>query len=605
MSGYETIFTDISQELLNNNNYCEQKIIQNFNKLPELKIKINNIEITALIDSGAQVEAIQEQWFIDNYDKLGEVQILPLSNTCIKTAIGNKSKLIRQQTLLSVNIAGVVDDVNFFIVPKLSRHCILGINLLKAYKCILNFQEENIILNMYSPETDKYLQHTMELCAIDIQHSATIDEFQKTVREIETINEDLEINELSIKMDKQFISIIKQLPKLQGDDDKFKNIIKKVQENNSEEYKRRYLIRNNILYRKDKQQWKIYVPAGVKREMISDIHTKYGHGGIKRTTELFKEAFTADQLTRTTRDIIRNCDRCQRCKDNNRMLKGETTAIVPQGKGELLSLDYYGPLVTSTSGVRYILVMVDHFTKYVKLYALRRATTQATLRKLREYIQIQGKPLSVLTDNGTQFTSSGWISGLEELDIKARYTAIRNPCTNLAERINRQLGNLFRIYMRDAHTGWARQLKTIEACINESYHETIEMTPHQAHFGQPPIRSWTKYIDQDLIMPERDADTQEIYLKIKTKRQKEAEKVNRRMTLTEFQLGEKVLLRNTAISDAVNKIIAKFCDLYEGPYVIVRKFGRSTYELAHNGDLNRIRGRFNVRMIKKYYEGAT
>ena len=64
-------------------------------------------------------------------------------------------------------------------------------------------------------------------------------------------------------------------------------------------------------------------------------------------------------------------------------------------------MDYYGPLLTSTSGVKYILVVVDNFTKYVKLYTMKKATTAITLNKLKLYIQEVGKPKSILTDNGT------------------------------------------------------------------------------------------------------------------------------------------------------------------------------------------------------------
>lgn len=66
------------------------------NKCPEIKIKLNNIEVTALIDSGSQLNAISELWYINNKEKLGKVEILNLSNTNVKGALGNKSKLIKK-----------------------------------------------------------------------------------------------------------------------------------------------------------------------------------------------------------------------------------------------------------------------------------------------------------------------------------------------------------------------------------------------------------------------------------------------------------------------------------------------------------------------------
>ena len=43
---------------------------------------------------------------------------------------------------------------------------------------------------------------------------------------------------------------------------------------------------------------------------------------------------------------------------------------------------------------------------------------------------------------------------LTNLEIKRKYTAIRNPCMNLAERMNRQLGNIFPVLVGGHHTKW-------------------------------------------------------------------------------------------------------------------------------------------------------
>lgn len=196
--------------------------------------------------------------------------------------------------------------------------------------------------------------------------------------------------------------------------------------------------------------------------MIQDIHKTYGHGGVQCTSKLFKECFTPDHTLKYIKEIISKCNVCQRCKDNNQKNLGETKAIVPTAKGELINCDYYGPLVTSTAGVRYIFVMVNNFTKFIKLYAMKKATTRATINRVRQYVQTFGTPNMILTDNGTQFTMEKWTKGLADKGIKPKLTAIRNPRTNSAERINRQLGNMFRVFTSEQHTCWAKYLNIIE-----------------------------------------------------------------------------------------------------------------------------------------------
>lgn len=218
------------------------------------------------------------------------------------------------------------------------------------------------------------------------------------------------------------------------------------------------------------------------RELIIEIHEAYSHIGTSKTYNLFKEYFTCNAAHALIKRIVKECDTCQKCKDHYRRGVGETQPIIPKSKGDIISLDFYGPLPTSNSGVKYILVMVDNFTKYVKLYKLKRATTTITINKLKQYIREVGKPKSVVSDNGSQFTSKKWIETLTELNIKAKFTAIRNPCTNLAERVNRQLGNMFRVLVGECHTKWAKYLRLVEECINQTYHETIQTTPHEAQW---------------------------------------------------------------------------------------------------------------------------
>ena len=153
-----------------------------------------------------------------------------------------------------------------------------------------------------------------------------------------------------------------------------------------------------------------------------------------------------------------------------------------------------------------------------------------------------GTPKAILTDNGTQFTSKQWANGLNELQIRPKYTAIRNPCANLTERVNRQLGNLFRIFVSDHHTKWSRFVTTIESCINETFHETIEITPYEAHLGRRPTRVWEKYIDKE-VTGDCQPDKNQIFVKMRTKREKQAKKINEDNKTTKFEIGDLVLIR--------------------------------------------------------------
>ena len=129
------------------------------------------------------------------------------------------------------------------------------------------------------------------------------------------------------------------------------------------------------------------------------------------------------------------------------------------------------------------------------------------------------------------------------------------------------------------------------------------MTPHQAQWGQQPRRVWERYVDKDLMKEEKKINHGEIYQKIRRKGEKRAQKHNGEKQQVRFSIGDLVLIRTNPISDLTNKITAKFCELYEGPYKIKDIKGGATYVVAEVDNLGSVRGIFNVRQMKPYYHG--
>ena len=77
----------------------------------------------------------------------------------------------------------------------------------------------------------------------------------------------------------------------------------------------------------------------------------------------------------------------------------------------------------------------DVFSKHVKLYALRAATTRSCLNKLvAHYFTQVIKRKCILFDNGTQFQSPLWSKKLAEHDVQIRFIPIRHSQANPSER---------------------------------------------------------------------------------------------------------------------------------------------------------------------------
>jgi hypothetical protein len=143
--------------------------------------------------------------------------------------------------------------------------------------------------------------------------------------------------------------------------------------------------------------------------------------------------------------FIKSCDVCQRCKFPNRALVGEMHSIIAENPGDLVTVDYYGPLPASRSRVTYIFVVIDAFSKFVRLYPLRRAQAKISAKKIvydfHRFIPVK----VVVSDHGTQFQSPQWQDTL-------RSWSIRHPQSNPTERVMKELSRLFRIYCAEFHS---------------------------------------------------------------------------------------------------------------------------------------------------------
>jgi hypothetical protein len=95
---------------------------------------------------------------------------------------------------------------------------------------------------------------------------------------------------------------------------------------------------------------------------------------------------------------------------------------LPTKPGDLCAIDFYGPLPFGRLGFRYIFVCFDVFSKFVKLYPLKAATTKACLNKIvNDYVVKVTGLKCILNDNGTRFASKIRKSKLAKMNIDVMF----------------------------------------------------------------------------------------------------------------------------------------------------------------------------------------
>lgn len=262
--------------------------------------------------------------------------------------------------------------------------------------------------------------------------------------------------------------------------------------------------------------------------------------------------------------------------------------------------DLYGPLPTGRAGCHYVFVLQDVLSKFVKLYALKRATARAVLccvKKFYEFIQ----PKCIITDHGRQFISKTWINGLKDLSIRATLISVYNPRPNSTERFHRELGNMLRIYCHQSHSKWTHILHNIEDCHNNTIHSSSGYAPNFLMYG---ISYVSPIENKQLDIASANESIQEARrqaaenLQHNANRRKKCFDSNHR--LITYNIGEMVKLRTHNKSDAIRHEAAKLFLKYEGPYLIGSIPYQNTYTLV-DPNSNKIVGNYNAYNLEKYY----
>ena len=352
-------------------------------------------------------------------------------------------------------------------------------------------------------------------------------------------------------------------------------------------------------------RWKAMLPNNLELKIFKYVHLALGHLGVDKCLEEIKYVFHIKDLGRKLRKFIACCDICQRTKHPNRCVDVEEKHHFPKKPGEVCAIDIYGSLPISRGGVRYILVCLDVFSKFIKLYALKSATTKACLNKLiNHYFRTVITPQFILSDNATQFRSPSWRKQLQKHGVEPRFTPIRHPESNPSERYMRELSKFCRIYCHDNHKKWAELLPHIEGWINNTVTSATGYTPDEMMYGTERRNVLSRIIPSIQPLEQEEEGVEEKMKAAYTKMRKRAEARGRRRkrgnTKWEPRLDEKVLVKTQPMSDAVKGISAKFMYLFEGPFWVSKILDHSAYDLKD--ECGRIRGEFNKKQLKQYNE---
>jgi len=361
----------------------------------------------------------------------------------------------------------------------------------------------------------------------------------------------------------------------------------------------KYKLLNGILYSIDQKHhpfWRPMLPSTLNNPVIKYVHTSLGHLGVDKCMDQVAHSFHIKNLGRKIRKFIARCNTCQRVKYPNKSYTTKDRTHLSAKSGGLCALELFGALPVARGGVTYILVCYDVFSKHVKLYTLKAATTRSCLNKLLNHYFTQViKPKCILSDNGTQIQSLSWRKYLAEHNVQVRFTPIRHSQANSSERCMREISKFCKIYCSRNHRKWAEQLPKREEWLNTTVAGSTGFTPVELLLEAKKPDLFENILTkstENLPEPETVGDKfMKAYARMRRKARDRRERRKTGNKTREPKENEKVLVKAQPASDAAVGVTAKFIHPYEGPYIIIRVIPPSTYEISTTSGT--VRGEFN------------
>ena len=219
-------------------------------------------------------------------------------------------------------------------------------------------------------------------------------------------------------------------------------------------------------------------------------HDESGHFGTKKTEELLiQDGYGWLGMRDDVRHYCRSCVTCAKSNDPPAGYRASHSVTTqPTEPWQHLALDLMGPIGASATkkGNRYVLVVLDLFTKGVELVAIPDKSAKTVAEALVDHVFYRhGLLESLLTDRGLEFDNQ-YLNALSlavGLDRK-KISAFHPQSNGAVERCNQTVGSLLRRTVLDRSGDWDDFLAMVRFQYMTSMHSTTGHTPFFLQFGR-------------------------------------------------------------------------------------------------------------------------
>ncbi|KAI5729011.1 hypothetical protein M8J77_024174 [Diaphorina citri] len=221
----------------------------------------------------------------------------------------------------------------------------------------------------------------------------------------------------------------------------------------------------------------VVIPSALRKRVLDELHT--AHQGIVKMKALARSYCYWSGMDKEIERVARSCSSCSVNANENAKVEVHPWEL-PDGAWQRIHIDFAGPIKGQM-----ILVIVDAYSKWTELFVTKTTTSTWVINKLRQLFTCFGLPVTLVSDNGSQFTSKEFEDFLREQGISHLTSAPYHPSSNgLAERGVQSMKQSLRKMSEDGGT-LESKIQNFLIQYRRSPHSSTGVSPFEAMFGRP------------------------------------------------------------------------------------------------------------------------
>lgn len=234
-------------------------------------------------------------------------------------------------------------------------------------------------------------------------------------------------------------------------------------------------------------QGKLVLPGSLLKIAIREAHGA-DHCSRGEVARRLGKVWWCPFLIPSIERILNECGICAQYNVRKNITSPIAHIPIPDGPFRHLVMDHVD-MLERVNGYRYILVVVDIYSRWIEAVATRKQDAKSAANFLcKEVFPRFGFPDTISSDNGPAFVSDLLHNSLALLGIKLRHGCIYAPRSQSnAERANGILkAKLAKIIADSGHTlSWLQALPIALTYMRMSVNRTTHLTPHEMITGRP------------------------------------------------------------------------------------------------------------------------